>query len=300
MHIELFGPDSGALDPAMRARAIDFVESQRTPDGRGALSDQLAVDLRDATPDTVVCVALDGDELVGYAQVSRVHGGALMGIVAPAPLWAELGARVVAAAPARPITWWVFDPDATSDEVAQRLALRPGRRLLQMRVPLPLAASATGDTPGRDAPDREPIRTRSFVDGDAAEWVRVNNAAFAWHPEQGGWTVEDLTSRQREAWWNPDGFRVLERDGRMAGFCWTKIHADTVPPMGEIYVVAVHPDFHRQGLGRALTVDGLDWLARAGLRTGMLYVDADNTGAVELYRRLGFEVHETQQAYSDG
>ena len=63
-------------------------------------------------------------------------------------------------------------------------------------------------------------------------------------------------------------------------------------------MISVDPDFHHRGLGRALTVAGLDWLAGAGVGTGMLYVDADNTAAVALYRSLGFTVDHVDRAYA--
>jgi mycothiol synthase len=42
---------------------------------------------------------------------------------------------------------------------------------------------------------------------------------------------------------------------------------------------------------------GLDHLARQGLTTGMLYVDADNTPAVGLYEHIGFTIHHGDRAF---
>jgi mycothiol synthase len=67
--------------------------------------------------------------------------------------------------------------------------------------------------------------------------------------------------------------------------------------MGEIYVISVDPRLHHRGLGRALTVAGLDWLAGRGLRLAMLYVDDANTAAVTLYESLGFAVDHVDVAY---
>ena len=49
---------------------------------------------------------------------------------------------------------------------------------------------------------------------------------------------------------------------------------------------------HGLGLGRALTLAGLDHLAGRASRVGMLYVEADNDAARALYDELGFTVHE--------
>jgi mycothiol synthase len=145
---------------------------------------------------------------------------------------------------------------------------------------------------------RDEVTTRSFVKGqDEDDWLIVNNRAFAHHPEQGGWDIATLTSRLAQPWFDADGFRVHEAEGRLAGFCWTKIHADTEPTLGEIYVIAVDPDFAGRGLGRGLVVAGLNNMSRRGISTAMLYVDAANDAAITMYENLGFRIHRTDRAF---
>ena len=142
------------------------------------------------------------------------------------------------------------------------------------------------------------VEVRPFVPGrDEATWLEVNNRAFHWHPEQGGWDLETLRNREEQPWFDPAGFLLHERDGKLAAFCWTKVHAHHDPPLGEIYVVAVDPSFRGLGLGRAMVLAGLDHLAGLGLTVGMLYVDSDNAGARHLYQDLGFTTDHVDRAY---
>jgi len=240
------------------------------------------------------------DHPVGYAQITREESAAhpatwaLEYVVDPHHRRPDLGiARtlldaalgLVAEAGGGHVHMWVPKPTAASDALATAVGLRRGRELCQLRRPLPVEEKTT-------------IAVRPFVPGqDEAAWLEVNNRAFHWHPEQGGWDLETLCSREEQPWFDPAGFLLHERDGKLAAFCWTKVHADHEPALGEIYVVAVDPGFRGLGLGRAMVLAGLDHLAGRGLTVGMLYVDADNAGARRLYQELGFTTDHVDRAY---
>ena len=238
------------------------------------------------------------DHPVAYAQVSRgkEHSWALDLAIDPhhrydartiAPELLTAALDLIGEEGGGHVHLWVHQPTATHDEIAASVGLDRGRDLLQLRLPLPL------DLP---LPD---LALRPFVPGqDEKAWLEVNNRAFEWHPEQGAWTREELDAREREPWFDTDGFLLHEVDDALAGFCWTKVHDEHDPPLGEIYVIAVDPDHHGRGLGRALVLHGLDHLARRGLRWGMLYVDASNEAAVKLYEHLGFTLNHVDRAYT--
>jgi mycothiol synthase len=177
--------------------------------------------------------------------------------------------------------------------VAARLGLDAVRDLHQLRRPLPVPD---------DHPERRPVaegdlRLRPFDPfRDVPGWVATNNRAFAWHPDQGGRTEDQLRSQLEEEWVDLEGFLVLDdpvRPGPLAGSCWTRVHpaTDHEPRLGEIYAIGVDPDHHGKGLGARLVLGGLDRLAERGIEVAMLYVESDNDDALRLYERLGFEVH---------
>lgn len=180
--------------------------------------------------------------------------------------------------------WWVTAPTAEHEKAAGAAGFEPYRQLYRMERPLPVA----------DEPYA--ISWRSFRPGaDDAEWLEVNRLSFAAHPIQGTMVQEDLDRAKADSYFRPEGFVISQVDDQMTGFCWTKIHYDTDPLVGEIYIIGAHPNHQGRGLGRALVLAGLDWLHSQGLTVGMLYVEANNESAVRLYLRLGFEiVHDFQ------
>ena len=279
-----------------RDAMVSFVEQIGESTGTQPLSDHLWLDLRAGGGDGFVAVtATDESGIIAVAQISAANdAGSLEVVVRPDVVdavmirddLAETALDAVAAAGGGRVVWWLDDPDDDDRETASRLGFEPVRGLYEMRRSLPLDRRAT-------------ITTRSFVPGvDDAAWIAVNNRAFADHGEQGGWTQATLDLRLGEPWFDPDGFRIHEIDGRMAGFCWTKLHDDVDPVIGEIYVIAVDPEFHGRGLGRELTLAGLDSIADRGITHANLYVDAGNTAAVGLYESLGFHTHRSRQAFA--
>ncbi len=187
---------------------------------------------------------------------------------------------------------WAMQAGPGDDERAGRHGFVPERDVIQMRVPLPLADDVLRAT--------RPLATRPFVPGrDDEAWLRVNNRAFAGHPEQGSWTRAQLHERLASDWVDLAGFLVADDpDGEgLIGFCWTKIHRNRSPVLGEIYVIGVDPAHHGDGLGRALTVAGLTSMADRGVHVGMLYTDGSNETAVALYGRLGFTVDHVDRSY---
>ena len=139
--------------------------------------------------------------------------------------------------------------------------------------------------------------TRSFTTDDLPEKVAINNRAFSWHPERSDQTTEDFEKNMKESWFSPNGLRVWESDGIIKGFCWTKIHHDLSPLQGEIYVIAVDPEFQGEGSGTKLVLAGLDWIHSNDINQAILYVESDNYPANRIYNALGFSHDTTNRAY---
>jgi len=154
---------------------------------------------------------------------------------------------------------------------------------------------------------------RTFIPSlDNQAFLALNNKVFANYPDQGGWSEDDLKVRVNESWFDDKGFFVAEDKGELIGFCWTKIHGAHThshngsdddhghEALGEIYVLAVNPDYKGQGVGRDLTITGLNYLKYQGLNNVMLYVGVENKPAFKLYKSLGFNEFGSDVMYRVG
>ncbi|MEZ0356892.1 mycothiol synthase [Mycobacterium sp. SA01] len=287
-----------ALTPAEQEQVRAMIEAATRTDGVAPVGEQVLRELPQSR--TRHLVATDGDDVVGYLNLTPGRDDAeAMGELVVAPQArrrgigsALLGAAVDAADGA--VRFWAHGTLPAARAVADALGMTVARELMQMRRAL------------RDIPEvvvPKGIRIRTYAGpADDAELLRVNNAAFSWHPEQGGWGSADLDERRRESWFDPAGLFLAFDDAtdQLLGFHWTKVHADH-PGLGEVYVVGVDPAAQGRGLGRLLTLVGIEHLARVlGSHQEpevLLYVEADNAAAVNTYERLGFAVSNIDTAY---
>ena len=276
----------GTVDDRQRADVGRLLDAAAVADGKAAVSEQGRLALRGPRAGVRHLLQYEGPALVGYGQIDG--GGTAELVVDPARRGEGYGRALVGAVVSTGAERvWAHGGHPAARHLATALGMELVRELRQMRRSLPVEQVQA------ELPDGVTLRT--FVPGvDDGEWLALNAAAFAHHPEQGGWTEQDLAERLAEPWFDPKGFFLAERDGRLVGFHWTKVEGG----LGEVYVVGVAPSEQGSGLGRALTAVGLRYLGtERGLHTVLLYVDADNPAAVRVYERLGFTVHEVDLMY---
>ncbi|MFD0361625.1 mycothiol synthase [Nocardia sp. GCM10030253] len=283
------------------ARSVrDLLDRATAADGVAPVSEQAVLSLTAADEARHLIARHDG-AIVGYANLVPGHGEhPAMAEVAVDPAARDhgIGTELVVAALAEGgagTRVWAHGNRPPAQAVATRLELVTARELWQMR-----RAMATPELPELGVPAEIVLRTYSGP-ADDAELLRVNNAAFAWHPEQGRWTARDIEVRRNESWFDPKGLFIAADaadPGHVLGFHWTKVHYDEDPAIGEVYVVGIDPAAQGRGLGRLLTLAGLHYLRERALAEVLLYTEADNTAAVHTYTRLGFAPAHIDVAYA--
>ena len=253
-------------------RAIAFAAEQA--DGAAPLDEATWLALRHGRD---IRIWLEGD------GVALLAGSELNLVVHPDARGQGLGssllAGVLGSVGDAPLRAWSHIDHPAAARLASSYGFERARALWVMRRPTSLALP--------DLVLPEGVAIRGFQDADTADLLRLNAASFADHPEQGAMDEANFAERMSEPWFDPAGLLVAEdATGRMLGFHWTKQHS---PDRGEVYVVAVDPSVQGIGLGRLVTLAGLQHLAGLGVSEVILYVESDNAPAIAIYRgKLGF------------
>lgn len=284
----------------------ELVSAATESDGVAPVGEQVLRELgHDRTEHLLITDSAD-DAIIGYLNLSPPRdgeSGMAELVVHPQARRRGIGTTLARAALAKTGAanrFWAHGTLEPARATASALGLAPVRELIQMRRSLRDLPDSVRPVPG--------VHIRTYTGtADDAELLRVNNAAFAYHPEQGGWTDAELAERRAEPWFDPAGLFLAFGDaqggqaGKLLGFHWTKVHLDR-PGLGEVYVLGVDPAAQGRGLGQVLTAVGIDWLGRrladADEPTVMLYVESDNVAAVRTYRRLGFTTYSVDTAYA--
>jgi mycothiol synthase len=302
-----------ALTAEEQHRVRELVAAATEFDGTAPVGEQVLRELgHERTAHLVVTDARPDDpagpeNIVGYLNLSSPRDEEAMAelVVHPQARRRGFGAALARAALAKTDgrnRFWAHGTLEPARSTASALGLVAVRELVQMR-------RSPRDVPDPVIPSGVRIRTYAGTSDDA-ELLRVNNAAFAYHPEQGGWSAAQLAERRGESWFDPAGLFLAFGDAagdqpdRLLGFHWTKVHPDQ-PGLGEVYVVGVDPSAQGRGLGKLLTLVGISSLAgrladseSAAGPIVMLYVESDNVAAVRTYEGLGFTTYTVDTAYA--
>ena len=300
------------LDDQEIADVTGVVEAATEVDGVRPLNEHVMLHMRYGGDPRARSLLLYADGLVGYAHVDptdEVEGPSGELVIHPAHRRRGHGKELLRAVldlTGGRLRLWAHGDHPGAGALAATFGFERARSLWQMRRSL--------YAPLNPYTVPEGVRLRAFVPGqDEEAWLKVNSAAFAHHPEQGAWAMDDLLRREREPWFDPAGFFLACRGERIVGFHWTKVHGSDAhgehgergehgehghEPLGEVYVVGVDPSQQGTGLGKALTVAGLTHLRARGLAQAMLYVDEANTAAIRLYESLGFARWDVDVMYA--
>ena len=290
------------LHPAQSADVLAMAVRATTHDGVRPLSEQAVLDVRRLpgvpaaeSPTSHLMIEQDPGAprpgVAAYAHIEHSTPPSAEIVVDPLHRGQGHGRTLASAVLERwPDTrFWAHGDLPAARSLFKSLGLSSVRELWQMSRPL---RGEWSELP--DVPLPQGYTVRPFEIGrDEESWLAVNARAFASHPEQGRVTLSDLQERISEPWFDPSGFLLVEHEGELAAFHWTKVEpaapGHSVSTAGEVYVVGVDPAYQGRGLGTATTMLGLQHLRARGLASATLYVDGDNTPAIATYHRLGFE-----------
>lgn len=175
------------------------------------------------------------------------------------------------------------------------------KRLINRENPRKVTASA--DFAGMKIQSYEPQHLDAVVDISLRAWMPVFEAIqrvmdpeiyAALHPD---WradqqkAVESVCAADEMPVW------VAVEEGIVAGFVAVKLRKED--RIGEVYMIAVDPDFQRRGIARELMQFSMEWMRSVGMTVAMVQTGGDpgHAPARQTYENLGFERFTTARYF---
>ena len=124
---------------------------------------------------------------------------------------------------------------------------------------------------------------RQAHESDVAQLARLSSActlAPGWFASSAEWYRE---------WIDTPHSIILaaEHEGSLSGLCAVKLYGEDNDKLW-VRELAVHPNHRRRGVGGGLLDFALTWGQQNGAKRAFLAVDSRSSGAIALYRRVGF------------
>lgn len=295
-----------APETALTAARTVIAEAEAS-DGASPVSDQALLSVAQGKrelllfADSPVSERIIATGIVGQGELDLVVRPAERGNgVGTAALAALLSVADGAAGTTAPLLTWAHGENPAAEALLGRSGFTPVRSLYRMALDPALLPSDGRDPLALARADELSLHTFD-VERDSAEWVRVNAAAFATHPEQGRITQDDFALMREESWFDPDDLILLTgARNEVIGSTWIKTVLD--PATGtvetELYAVGVDPAHAGRGLGRLLLDVTLARMAQHAPASVSLYVDGENERAVRMYEAAGFTIDSRSRQWA--
>jgi len=144
------------------------------------------------------------------------------------------------------------------------------------------------------------FKLRKFASGDLQKVMYINRVCLPENYTE--YFFLELYQRY------PETSIVAEENGEVVGYIICRVELGLsnfgfggVIKKGHIVSVAVLPEFRRRGIGEALIAEAMEGMRVYNAKQCFLEVRVSNIPAVNLYRKLGFQITRTIRGYyADG